>query len=65
MYYKCRISQGVPLRLMHHTLLLSLKLMTVSTPPFFLPQGLKLGKKVSLLLSSFWHGRRCVPTLTA
>lgn len=45
MYYKCRISQGVPLRLMHHTLLLSLKLMTVSTPPFFLPQGLKLGKK--------------------
>lgn len=29
-----------------------------------LPQGLKLGK-VSFLLSSFWHGHHCVPTLTA
>lgn len=30
----------------------------------FLPQDLKLGK-VSFLLSSFWHGHRSVPTLTA
>lgn len=64
MYYKCRISQGVPLRLMHHTLLLSLKLMTVSTPPFFCLEASNW-EKVSFLLSSFWHGRRCVPTLTA
>lgn len=65
---KCHSTQGVSLQFMHHTLLLLLQLMMLCTPcsaskPQIVKEKEK--KKKIFLLSSFWHGHPCVPTLTA
>lgn len=62
-YSKCHSTRGVSLQFMHHTLLLLLQLMMLSTLNFSASRP-QTGESI-LLLSNFWHGHRCVPTLTA